>query len=297
MRMLILASAVSLITSMPASARPQSETTPANPTTAAPSASSPAPAIPEDKSSLEFQLTFGAWFPRLGGDVTLGDGDSISLDLEPDLGLDDSEISPNIELAVRFGEGWQVDASGFDFDTDSDSVFEGTGQFGDLSLDPGDAFSSSFDMTSAAVGVSYWWFRPYTRGIDNSRVDLWFAPGVAVRWVGVDQSLEIAGEGSEDADGDWLCTTASLDLLFRYDLADSFPIIERLEIAGHADVGPAFGGDGGFAAHIRATITAFVTDNVGVSFGYRLLEMDVENDDYELSGGLQGLFAGVSIAF
>jgi len=34
-----------------------------------------------------------------------------------------------------------------------------------------------------------------------------------------------------------------------------------------------------------------------VSFGYRLLELDVENDDYKFSGGLQGLFAGLSITF
>jgi hypothetical protein len=282
--MLILAPAVSLIVSMTASAQP--ETGP-----------SPSPVIADEQTSLEFQLTLGAWFPRLGGDVTLGSGDSISLDLEPDLGLDDSETAFNLELQTRFAKGWQIDLSGFDFDTDSDSVFEGTAQYGALSLNPGDAFTSTFDMTSVSVGLSNWWFRPFSRGEDDSRVDLWLAPGVGFRWIDVDQSLEIPGEGSESAGGEWLSPYISIEMLFRYDVAPSFPIVDRLEISGRAEIGPALGGDGGIASHIRATITAYVTENIGVSFGYRLLEVDVENDDFELSGGLQGLFAGVSFTF
>ena len=48
---------------------------------------------------------------------------------------------------------------------------------------------------------------------------------------------------------------------------------------------------------MRASLTAYFTDWLGLTFGFRLLTMDVENGEYRFDGSLQGLFLGASIRF
>jgi hypothetical protein len=48
---------------------------------------------------------------------------------------------------------------------------------------------------------------------------------------------------------------------------------------------------------VRATATVYVTEQVGLEFGFRLLHLDVEDGDYELDAGLQGLLLGVNLRF
>ena len=62
--------------------------------------------------------------------------------------------------------------------------------------------------------------------------------------------------------------------------------------------GPAMGGDGGWAWQVRAGATLEIGGGISVMFGYRLLELDVEDEtDYEFDAGLQGLFIAGSIRF
>ncbi len=59
-------------------------------------------------------------------------------------------------------------------------------------------------------------------------------------------------------------------------------------------LGTAFGGDGGGSWQIRAGVTWELTSTAAVYCGFRLLELDVENDGFVFDSGLQGLFvAGV----
>ena len=44
-------------------------------------------------------------------------------------------------------------------------------------------------------------------------------------------------------------------------------------------------------------MTASITKNFGLMIGYRLVELDVEDGDYKLDGGLQGLFFAGSLQF
>ncbi len=254
---------------------------------------------------LHVALTPGAWLPRLGGTAKLGGlpaaGD---LTLESDLDLNDLEPTFNFELAITKGEKWQIDVSGFDFSTDSSGVFDISGAFGDIAFNPGDTFSASFDMTSVAVGVAYWQWRPiHSEPRDNApgNTDLRIAWGASVRWLDVKQTLAVPdASGSpveQEGEGDWLVPAFVLKVDLRFDLQPSFPVLDAVEVLASGSIGPAIGGDGGAVVTIGAGIRGWVCHNFSVDFGYRLLEADVENDDYQLSGGLQGLFLSGTLRF
>jgi len=69
----------------------------------------------------------------------------------------------------------------------------------------------------------------------------------------------------------------------------------RFQAAG--SIGPALGGDGGFMWHVRAGVNVDITPRLSAMFGYRLLELDVDNDAYTFEAGLQGLFFAGSYRF
>ena len=49
--------------------------------------------------------------------------------------------------------------------------------------------------------------------------------------------------------------------------------------------------------HARVGLTHYFNRNIGVYFGFRLVDFNVENGDYELEGGLQGLFIAATVRF
>jgi hypothetical protein len=251
----------------------------------------------------EFTFTAGGWVPRALGEVGLGvDPELFDLTIEESFDLDNSEGIFNAELTMVKDDRWQIAFSGFDFATETTAIFGETAPFGDLVLNPGDAYFSSFDVTSAAVEVGYWQFEvcregTLADGTRECRVDLRFAPFVGMRYLDVDHHLEVFGEGVEEAGGEWVGVLAGMNLLMRFRVPDSTPLIEIMQIDGSLALGPAIGGDGGAMAHVRAGLTAFFNDHFGLTFGYRLIHFVVENDEYEINGGLQGLFFGGTFRF
>jgi hypothetical protein len=248
-------------------------------------------------SSSEYVFTFtpGLWVPRLGGE----NGPDILV--EEAFDLDNSESVFNLEVAMRKNDYWQIDLSGFDFETSQSGQFSGNADFAGLELNEGDPFDASFGITSAAIELSWWQWDVcrigHYHGEKPCRVDLRFAPLLGMRYIDVEQTIDLPGEGRVETGGEWLAAFAGMNLQMRYDTHDSFPLIDFLEIDGSLAIGPTFGGDGGAMAQIRTGVTAFFNQNVGFTFGYRLLQVDVENDPYEFQGGLQGLFFAGTIRF
>jgi len=279
-------------------------------------ATAPAPATTEPKDSsqtvtpedhYEFHFNAGAWLPRLGGKVTFGPSAAANeISLEDSFNLDSSEAVGLFELGMRKNDAWGLNLSGFHFSTSSSGPFVGHEQFGSLTLNDGDRFNSSFDMTSIEGEFAYWpasW-RPATHGVKGSEVDLWFAHFLALRYLDVHQRVELsgggtggAGGGRESAGGDWLTPMVGLQLHLHWYPPAGVPLLKGLEIGGAVALGPALGSDGGFITQISAGITAFFTNQIGLSFGYRLLEAHVEKDDYKFTGGLQGLFLAGTVHF
>ena len=256
-----------------------------------------------DGSTYEFTALIGAWVPRMGGDVSLdGIATNNDVSLHYDLDLDSSEAVLDVNLSLRKNDRFQLDLNGFDFSTEAKQSYAGpTAGFGSLVLNPGDSYRATFDLASAALEFTYWPdpLREYGEVIRGrpQKVDLRLGPMAAIRWLDVDQSLEIADEGRVDAGGEWLGFLAGVNLQMRYELPLGFPLIDIVEINGNGAVGPALGGEDGFITQIRAGLSLLVTENAGFTFGYRLLNMNVAVDDYELDGGLQGLFFAATVRF
>ena len=266
------------------------------------SAAAATAAIQRAGSKYEFNISAGVWGVRLGGDVTLGPSASASdINLEDQFNLDAFEAVPNVEFSMRKNEAWELFASGFGFSTETSGSFVGHEQFGSLSLDTGDQIAASFDITSVAVEFDYWQWRPCIMGtVDGGkecRLDLRAGPIFGVRYVDVDQSVTLVGGGSEDTGGEWLSPFIGFGFQVRYNTPGSFPVVRSVDIGAAAGIGPAIGGNGGTITQLRAGITAYFNAQLGLTFGYRLIQLDVEKDDYTLDGGLQGLFLAGHVRF
>jgi hypothetical protein len=251
------------------------------------------------------ELTFnpGAWFPRLGGEASLGPSPAAGdISFENGFDLDQSEATFAGDVTARYGDHWEASLSGFSFSTDNTGQYVGSDVFGDVALSNGETFSSSIDIDSVAVDVGYWfdclhpvsWSRP---GKTLRRTDLRFAPAAGARYVSIDHVLSASGETSSGG-GDWLAPYVGVQMQLHTELDRSFPLVRAFEINGAIAMGPAFLGDDiGSMVQLHATMTAFFTPSLGVTFGYRLLGLDVSDDDYDFSATLEGLFFGATIKF
>lgn len=257
--------------------------------------------------SLEVRFLVGVYMPRLNGDASLGAG-APDLDLSTRLYLDDREPTLNAELTFRKDEIWDLTFGGFAFSTDSTGVFSGSATWGGITLNDGDPFEASFDMTTvwAELALAVW--RPFKEGSPRLHgkpnrtkdgryaVDLRFSPSLAMRYLDVEQSLA-AGGVEETAGGEWLGVLLGLDVALAYRPDGKIPLLDTLGMHAGLAVGPALGGGGGYMWQVRAGLTIQFIEPVGVMVGYRLVEMNVENGDYMVSGGLQGLFIAASLRF
>lgn len=272
--------------------------------------------IPEP-CALEFTFTPGVWIPRLGGHAKLGPSSAAAaphkdLSFEDDFDLDDTEFLFSGDASLRIGSLHEVSLSGFAFSTESSETFAGgsPAAFGDVTLAPGDAFSSSIDINSFAADLTFWTWNPVHTARPEAtlrQTDLRFGPSIGLRYVGIDQDLSLDGvagpAGRAGGSGDWIAPEAGIQLQMRTYLKDTFPLVRAFEIDGGLTVGPAVSVGGGGRAEIggvvslKAIMTAYFTDNFGVSFGYRLFGMDAESRDYEFDGSLEGLFFGAAIRF
>ncbi|MCA9291985.1 MAG: hypothetical protein KDA25_12705 [Phycisphaerales bacterium] len=252
---------------------------------------------------LEFRLVAGVWLPRAGGSTMLGAG-AAPFDIDADAGIDSLEASPNVEFTIGRRERWALTFSGFDFSTDGTGPYTGPAtSFGAATLTPGTTVRGSLDLASYGVDLAFAYWRPFATARANVTAerrfvtDLRISPVVGVRWIDVDLSLTDAGATTGSGAGEWLGLYAGLQADFQYRPEGAVPWLDMFEIEAGAGFGPALGGDGGSMWQVRAGVTWHVTPNVGAMLGYRLLELDVEDQDFTFDAGLQGLFLAASIRF
>ena len=265
--------------------------------------------VPRQESSLEITILPGAWIPRLDGESSFGPAGAGDIHLSRQLALNSSEPTVNLELTIRNREVWEVHFSGFDFSTESANRFVGSATFGGLALPHGDPFRASFDITSFSAGMSIGVFRPFAddrqgpANLDNRTwegryiADLRISPEFGMRYLDISQTVTLPDGSSETAGGEWVAVYGGLQFLLDYRPEQRLPFLHLLRMQASLAVGPALGGDGGIMWQMGAGLTVQITETLGVMFGYRLLELDVENDDYTLQGGLQGLFLTGSVRF
>jgi hypothetical protein len=83
----------------------------------------------------------------------------------------------------------------------------------------------------------------------------------------------------------------------QFDTPPAFPVIQRVHLSGTYSFGPAIHGGTGTIWQVRGEMGLNFTPNAGLVFGYRLVELDLEDDDFEVDGGLQGLFIAGRVTF
>jgi len=246
-----------------------------------------------------FDVLAGVWLPRLGGTIELGSGSS--LDVEDDLDLDNSETLPLLELTVRGKGPGAIRGSGFIFSTHESGAFTGRGRWGSLTFADGDPYRASTKFDSFAIEFLWQVAHPYVRdaGGAGDDVDMRISVVYGARYVGVTQSVTKSGVARERVDGDWIGFMIGGELDLDWEPPEGTLWIGRaLRLNVGGSIGIAGGGDGGSMWSVRAGLTMDLTPNFGLMFGYRLLEMDVENgDDFTFDAGLQGLFLTTSIRF
>lgn len=254
--------------------------------------------------SLEFRFVPGVWLPRLKGDVRLNPGgDQISY--EDALRLDDQEATFLPELTVRKDRMWELRFHGFDFSSASSGSFPVARSFGSLSLAPGDEVRADIEFLSIMAEFRFGAFelldavgadRNVTSD-DRQKTDLRLWPTFGVRTAHVRQTIEQVGVGRERVRGDWVFPYAGLHFQFDHRPDGAVPLMELMTLEAGVAVGPSINGRG-YMWQIHAGLTWHVTDNLGVMFGYRLVELENARDgDFLFDAGLQGVFAAGSLRF
>ncbi|MCZ6835321.1 MAG: hypothetical protein O7G85_06050, partial [Planctomycetota bacterium] len=240
--------------------------------------------------ALEFRIATGVYLPRLTGTTTLGPMASArDLDFKDDLDLNGSESILNIEVTLIKDELWELQISGFDFDTSTHGTFDSTSGFGNLTLMPGDEYRAEFDMSSYGIELARRQWKFYE---DDKTVDLTFLPTLGARAYNIRQMVDQVGVGREVIEEDYLNLYLGLKLDLEWQARETISWLERLQIEAGFFIGPVLGADNGFGWSVRATLNFYFNEHMSLLFGYRLYELNIEDDEFELDGGLQGLFIG-----
>jgi hypothetical protein len=249
--------------------------------------------------SLEFTLTPGVYFPRLDGTSSLGSsqGDGTELDLDSDLGLGGMEPTFNAELRIRNGDEWSLLLGGFEFSTDADSSFNGNATFGKIDLKTGTPYRSTFKLTTVSGEVIVPVWRPYR---DVPDFDLCFSPLAGLRFLDMEQELQVPGVAKARASGRWFSLMIGLEVQIEIDTDRFTRWLRRVTFETAVSAGPGWGdgGTGQWMWNVRTGVNIDLTKNLGISLGYRLVEFNIDNnDDYKINAGLQGLFIGGRLRF
>ncbi len=212
-----------------------------------------------------------------------------------DLNIDTPLSSPMGETAIQFGD-WRVTFSGFNYNIDRGASAATAFRLGDVSVNPGDAYNTSFDFTSfqGQLGYRIWEMDFGAEGGDAPnrtvlRLDL-VAGG---RYYDVDIAFTSGATTSQ--------AQKTFGELFGGAHAE-LQIVRDFSI----DVDLTGGGYGDSSNSVVSLDVALAfswrpVDGVGVQIGWRQLAYDLTSGDgageFEYQGRLAGLFAGLVLRF
>jgi hypothetical protein len=256
-----------------------------------------------DPRDPDVEIVAGVWFPRLGGEVQLGAGGTV-FRIDREIRTDEAEATPLVEVSILDDEGfmsWRF--HGFDFSGDVSGRTNRALTFGSLSFAAGDAYEASTDFSSVGFEhVIHRWtaIDPGATtgpGIGRGEARLDFSAIAGLRWIGVEQRITRVGDGVASPGADWLAAYAAARMEFTWAPEGGFIVGRSFRITGEYGLGPGLNAGGGTVWHVRAGGELEFTDSIRGFFGYRLLELNLEDGDWTFDSGLQGLFVGATIQF
>ena len=257
----------------------------------------------------------GVWVPRLTGTAQVGSGGT-SFDLNDDLAVEGSSAGVAGEFAVTIGR-WRVGGMGFSASTSGSESAVKAGTFGDTSMSVGDQIKGSYSAWMAGAEVGYVVYRPsadepwaWSDEGDNRDAAskafgangrplfdpqfLLLGGGLVFHYDQTVENVTVPSSSSFDRTVGCLYGGAGIDVQIGFD--GRVPLVTDLRIYANAGVGPSIP-DADIIWLLRAGIAFMINENIGVEFGYRLFDFDLEDGPSTVDAGLRGLFGGVSVRF
>jgi len=265
-----------------------------------------------------FDLTAGAWFARVTGDVS---ADSpIKYDLADDLGLSSQEVSFAGDLEARW-RSLHFRFSGSEFRTSGGNTSTAANVLNGVIVRAGDPTASSLSMWNAGgdVGIDLFRLNADNRrtlavvdeqgrtteqvthrglgGAGGYAADMRLGAFFGARAFNTDLDFANLRTGrSTTLDQTWTAVYVGGRVTIDLWLRDHFPILERMSVDADASFGPAYPGSGSYF-QVRAGITVFPCDNFGLQFGYRLQKIHGDGSGQDLDANFAGLFLGGALHF
>jgi hypothetical protein len=237
-------------------------------------------------------LELDNWVPRLVG--TMHDGGR-SINFESNIKVHNEEATPIISLSLIPIHDITLSVSVYDFSTSSTGSFLGNRTFGSMTLENGDTYNTTIDMTSVGWEAAWDTVKPYEKSDSTS---LTFAPIVGLRWYGVENQLEnVTDDQSVTHNNSWISLHGGLHVGFDLQIQEFTTAFESISIESQFMAGLLFGDDGGTVWSVRAGVAMRVSSTVSGHIGYRLQELIAEDGAYRFDAGLQGLYFGGELRF
>lgn len=218
--------------------------------------------------------------------LAVNPGTGSEIDLEDDLGFDDSELLPAIYAGARLGGGFIVAGEYFSLGRNTTATIDRDITVDDVTYPVNASITAGFDTDVYRLSIGY-----VFAGSDTSEI------GVALGLIATNLDFTIEGAGSAGGAPvstqvrrkDFLAPIPTLGLF------GSFQPAPRVIIGGRADYfGLGIEEYDGSVLNLQASAQYRIMDNVGIGVSYRYVDydLDVEKDTYVASFDYQ--FTGPS---
>lgn len=259
---------------------------------AAPLRAQDQPATPPepDASPYRIQARASLWIPSLDGELQLGGAGNTEADLSSFFDVDDNEASLNADLIVQ-RDRWMFWADAYDFQTSADTTSSAPLTFNGLTAPAGSTLDTEFGVTSVGGRLGYDLLGDLA-GKPDDAASMHIHGLLGLRGVNLDHSLSVSGVGNSRYD-QWHAVGEAgvrLSILADPDWSDG----SLWDVSTAAVIG--LGADL-TTLDVWLAISYQIDENVGLTFGYRQMDYNVEDGGFDYDGRLAGIFFGGQVRF
>ena len=221
---------------------------------------------------------------RVGSTANPNGGTQI--DLEDDLGLDDSSLLPAVYAGARLGGGFVITGEYYSLGRDSTATISRNITIDDVTYQVNASVTAGFDTDIYRFTIGYSFVR-------NDTVEV----GAAIGLHATELELSVSGQGS--AGGAPVSSQVRrkdvLAPMPTIGLYTTFQVIPRVAINARADY-LSLGIDDydGSLLNLQASVSYRLMDNVGVGVGYRYVDYDLDVTKTDITGAFDYKFWGPS---
>jgi hypothetical protein len=249
-------------------------------------------AVPANAQSLDdrFWIQGTGFLANVDTDVriasTANPNSGTQIDLEEDLGLDDSSLLPAIYAGAKLGGGFVVTAEYYSLGRDSTGTISRNITIDDVTYPVNASVTAGFDTDIYRLTVGYSFIRNDT-----------FELGAAIGLHATELEFSISGQGST---GGAPVTSqvrrkdvgAPMPTLGLY---TTFEVMPRVTINARVDyLSLAIDEYDGSLLNAQASVSYRLMDNVGVGVGYRFVDYDLDVTKPRVTGSFDYQFWGPS---